>query len=325
MKSLRLSSLIALLTIAPCYCKQEPVDSGSLPPCQITLPNRDDSVKFAVAGDAGTGDTGQWDVARQMAGCHQVFKFDFVIMPGDNLYGSENPNDYSRKFEEPYKPLLDAGVAFYAALGNHDKPAQRLYKNFHMNGERYYKFDKGKATFLALDSTYMSPDQLSWAEKELSGSDKPWKIVFFHHPLYSSGRTHGSDVELRKVLEPLFINHGVDAVFAGHEHFYQRIKPQKEVHYFISGAAGQLRRGDVEQSPLDAAHFDQDNSFMLVEIAGDTMYFQSISRTGQTVDQGSFSRREAPRITVAQSDQDAGAANSAPENSQQGAKRGENP
>ena len=217
------------------------------PACDIRLPNKDHSTRWAVAGDAGTGGKEQYDVARLMNACHSAFHFDFVLMLGDNLYGGESPNDFRQKFEEPYAPLLQAGIKFYAALGNHDQPDERFYKNFNMGGERYYEFDKGPIAFFALDSNYMSPEQLQWLEKELKGSTKQWKIAFFHHPLYSSGGTHGSDVELRKVLEPLFVKYGVNVVLAGHEHFYERIKPQKNIVYFTSGAAGKLREGDVHQ------------------------------------------------------------------------------
>ena len=123
--------------------------------------------------------------------------------------------------------------------------------------------------------------QLAWLEPELKNSGSDWKIAYFHHPLYSSGM-HGSQTDLRVLLEPLFLNYGVDAVFSGHEHFYQRIKPQKGIHYFVSGAAGQLRPGDHQDRPtLTAAGFDSDRSFMLVEVAGKELSFQAISRTGQ--------------------------------------------
>src|SRR5687767_1075684 len=106
----------------------------------LRLPNREGAVKFAVIGDSGQPGAGQTNIAKQMTAWRGRFPFEFVLMAGDNLYGSERPTDYAKKFEIPYKPLLDAGVKFYAALGNHDDPAQRLYKNFNMGGERYYSF-----------------------------------------------------------------------------------------------------------------------------------------------------------------------------------------
>src|SRR5437773_2247255 len=104
------------------------------------LPNRSDSLKFAVLGDFGTGDRPEYEVAAQMARLFARFKLKLVVLVGDNLYGAERPQDFKRKFEVPYQPLLDAGVKFYAALGNHDARTQRDYKPFNMEGKLYYSF-----------------------------------------------------------------------------------------------------------------------------------------------------------------------------------------
>ena len=262
------------------------------------LPLARDSVKFAVIGDTGTGGRAQYEVARRMVEARSRFPFEFAIMLGDNIYGGENPSDFVDKFERPYKPLLDAGVKFYAALGNHDEPAQRFYKPFNMDGKRYYTFSKGDVEFYVLDSTYMSPAQVEWLKKELARSKAKWKISYMHHPIYSSGERHGSEVDLRVLIEPLFIEHGVGVVFAGHEHFYERVKPQNGIHYITEGGSARLRRGNIRgHSALTAKGFDTDNSFMVVEIAGDQMFFETISRTGQTVDSGAIARRETPRVS----------------------------
>jgi 3',5'-cyclic AMP phosphodiesterase CpdA len=180
--------------------------------------------------------------------------------------------------------LLDAGVPFYAALGNHDKPNERFYKPFNMNGQQYYTYKKGNVRFFVLDTTSMDPRQLAWLEKELQNSGSDWKICYFHHPLYSSAAFHGSSTGLRRVLEPLFVKYGVEAVFAGHDHVYERVMPQKGISYFTEGASGSLRKGNLRKKGMTAAGYDQDCSFMLVEIAGDEFHFQTISRTGKTVD-----------------------------------------
>jgi predicted phosphodiesterase len=253
---------------------------------ELTLQLHPGSVRFAVIGDMGTGKPPQYEVAGKMNSSRQTFPFDFVIMLGDNIYGGNSPKDYQTKFELPYKLLLAAGVKFYASLGNHDSINQRLYKPFNMNGQQYYTYRKGNAQFFVLDSNYMNPEQLSWLEKELRNSAMDWKICYFHHTLYSSGSFHGPATELRLSLEPLFVKYGVQVVFAGHEHVYERTKPQNGITYFIEGAAGELRQGNLKKSALTASGFDQDRSFILVEISGDELDFQTVSRTGKTVDSG---------------------------------------
>jgi 3',5'-cyclic AMP phosphodiesterase CpdA len=272
---------------------------------RLQLPMKEGSVRFLVIGDSGTGSSTQRKVAARIAEVHKIFPFEFAIMVGDNLYGGEGASDYRRKFEEPYKPLLDAGVKFYASLGNHDDPTQRFYKLFNMNGERYYSFKapkpgigtRGGVRFFALDSNYMSKEQLEWLEKELAASGSDWKVPFFHHPLYSSGEKHGADEALREQLEPLFLKHGVDVVFTGHEHFYERLKPQKGITYFVNGSAAKLRKGNIGDSGMTAKGFDTGYAFMIVEIAGDEMYFQTIEAGGKTIDSGVIKRREAMQTT----------------------------
>jgi predicted MPP superfamily phosphohydrolase len=257
----------------------------------LTVPNAKDSLKFAIIGDSGTGDSAQFKVAEKLIAIRDRFPYEFVLMMGDNLYGGSGEKDFQKKFETPYKPLLDSGIKFYASLGNHDNPNERYYKMFNMNGERFYTFKaKGNARFFALDSNYMDKPQLEWLEKELAASGSDWKICFFHHPLYSSGGTHGSDDQLRQQLEPLFLKYGVDAVFSGHEHFYERIKPQKGIYYFISGGAGKVRKGDVAQTNLTAKAFDTGYHFMIVELTKDALNFQVISDQGRTVDSGALTR-----------------------------------
>jgi 3',5'-cyclic AMP phosphodiesterase CpdA len=155
-----------------------------------------------------------------------------------------------------------------------------------MGGDRYYSFARTNVRFFVLDSDDLDPKQLAWIDEALKSAQETWKICYFHHPLYSNGRRHGSAIELRVVLEPLFVKHGVDVVFSGHDHVYERLKPQRGIQYFVSGAAGQVRKGGLRASDTMASGFDQDRSFMLVEVAGTEMSFQAISRTGTTVDAG---------------------------------------
>lgn len=257
------------------------------PPLKLSLPLKEGSVRFAVIGDTGTGTNQQHQVADTMVRYRTAFPFDSVLMMGDNLYGGESAKDFQTKFSGVYKQLLDNNVKFYAALGNHDLPIQVNYQYFNMNGKEYYRFKKGNVAFYALNSNYMDKKQVQWLESELGKDTSDWKIAFFHHPPYSSASKHGSDKQLREVLEPIFVKYGMNVVLTGHDHVYERIKPQKGIYYFVSGAGGKLRSGDVkESSPLTEKAFDRDMHFMLWEAVGNELYFQVISRTGETVDSG---------------------------------------
>ena len=250
----------------------------------------DGTVRFLVIGDSGTGSREQVELAGLMAACRGKFPFTFAIMLGDNMYGSERPQDYAKKFEAPYRALLDAKVEFYATLGNHDDPNQRFYKPFNLDGNRYRTFRKRNARFFVLDSNYMDPEQLQWLEKELQASGSDGKIAYFHHPLYTAA-TRGPNVELRTELEPLLVKHGVNVVFTGHEHLYERVKPQQGIYHFVAGGSAKLRRGDLTRSALTEVGFDRDRTFMLVEIAADELFFQTITRTGATIDRGAIQRK----------------------------------
>lgn len=275
----------------------QPEGRGSAAPAVVSsLLNDKDSVKFGVVGDTGTGGSAQYAIAKLLADARSRFSYEFVIMLGDNMYGGESPSDFVKKFERPYKPILDAGVKFYATLGNHDEPSQRFYKPFNMDGKRYYTYKKGDVEFFVLDSTYMNPPQLDWLKDALSKSTSRWKMAYFHHPLYSSGAKHGSEDDLRALVEPLFVQAGMDAVFAGHEHFYERLKPQKGIYYFTAGGSAKLRSGNIsKRSTITEKGFDTDNSFMLVEVTKDALRFDTISRKGAIVDTGVLPKRESER------------------------------
>jgi predicted phosphodiesterase len=298
--STALMALAALVTIPLLAQRPAPQQAriAPAPASEVMAPIGKNSVKFLVLGDTGTGDRAQADVAAQVWKSHSVFPYEFAIMLGDNMYGGERAIDFVNKFERPYKALLDDGVKFYASLGNHDDPSQRFYQKFNMDGKRYYTFRKKDVEFYALDSTYMSPEQVNWLRGELKRSDAKWKIPYFHHPIYSSGERHGSELDLQRIVEPLFVENGVDVVFSGHEHFYERLKPQKGIVYITQGGGAKLRRGNIrDNSAMTAKGFDTDRSFTLVEIEGDHLFYETISRLGQNVDSGEFPRREVNEST----------------------------
>lgn len=268
----------------------------------LRLPLEKGSVRFVAIGDMGTGKAPQYAVAHEMELYRETVNYDFVITLGDNIYGGHSPTDFQRKFELPYRPLLDAGVKFYASLGNHDDPDVEIaYKPFGMNGQRYYKFTKGDVEFFALDSNYMDPQQLDWVAKQLRDSKAKWKIAYFHHPLYSDAKTHGSDLDLRARLQPLFELYHVNVVLSGHDHVYERLKPQAGIYYFVEGDSGQLRRHDLRKNTEMVVGGDTDQSFMLCEVTNDKFYFQVITASGQTIDSGALPRPAATTPAIAAS------------------------
>jgi Calcineurin-like phosphoesterase len=271
---------------------------------ELALPMKSGSVRFAVIGDSGRGDQAQKEVARQMVGWHARFPFEFVVMLGDNIYPPHGPDDFATKFEQPYRALLDQDVTFYAAIGNHDLESELNYAKFNMEGRRYYTFRRNErrleglvgagVRFFVLDSRSLDPEQLTWLRGELARSTTDWKICYLHHPIYTSGRYTNAARLLRLALEPILINGDVDVVLSGHEHFYERIHPQHGISYFISGGAGSLRKGDIRRpSEIMARGFDTDFHFMMMEVSRDTLYFQAISRTGETIDAGAITRQAA--------------------------------
>src|SRR5215813_6201599 len=261
-----------------------------------------DRIKFAAIGDFGTGDDGQAGIAAQMLRDHKTSPLDFVIAVGDNIYPDGGGRHFAKKFERPYAGLIREGVKFHAVLGNHDvkdgRRDQCQYPLFNMNGKCYYTVKKGDglAEFFMIDSTAFDMTQAGWLEGVLKESTAQWKVAVFHHPIYSSGAEHGSDLGLRRGIEPLLTRYGVNVVLSGHDHIYERVKPQQGVQYFVTGAGGKVRPGDVNmRSPLRAVSYDQDNHCLQMVIEDRQIGFQTITRSGAVIDRGAIT----PRAMVA--------------------------
>lgn len=254
-------------------------------------------IRFPVVGDWGTGDSDQTGIARQMFAAHQRAPFDFALAAGDNIYPNGSGRYFDKHFERPFAPLLKERVQFHAVLGNHDvmegRQDQCQYPLFNMGGRNYFTMSQGDGLLdlLMLDSTDCDQTQVGWVEQQLQASTARWKLVVLHHPLYSSGKRHGSNLKLRKKLEPLFVRYGVHAVISGHDHIYERVKPQQGIHYFVTGAGGKTRRGGVDlHSPIRAMSYDEDNHFMVLEADHEQLRFEAISETGSVIDAGVIGR-----------------------------------
>jgi hypothetical protein len=249
----------------------------------LPMPSIRGGTVFAIMGDSGSGDQAQKAVAQAMLTYFETaHRFPFVLMLGDNLYD----DDYTNEFSVPYKPLLDRGVKFYAALGNHDRDLEIHFKPFNMNDVDRYSFDQGNARFAVLNSNHPAdPLQLKWLDEVYADAGTKWRIAFFHHPLYSSGQhaAESRDV-IRPALEPVLVRNHVDVVFSGHEHLYERIKPQHEVKYFVSGGGGRYLYG-YKPNAFDEVGVSE-HHFMVAQIAGDRMFFEAITHAQQVIDCG---------------------------------------
>jgi hypothetical protein len=257
-------------------------------------------LRFAVLGDWGSGDRTEFELAKTMFETHKKEPIEFVLTVGDNIYPDGKPEHFVKKFEKPFEDLLNIKVPFYASLGNHDveggRKAQTSYPLFNMNGENYYRLSKadGLVDSFMIDSTAFDEKQKSWLESELKASTAKWKVACFHHPLYSSGKKHGSQEGLKKVLEPILINNGVKVAFSGHDHFYERLNIKNGIQYFVTGAGGELRRGGLNmQSGITALSYDKDNSYMVIEVNEAEITFKVINRLGDIIDRGVIQKGQA--------------------------------
>jgi len=263
-----------------------------------------DNIRFAVLGDNGSGGRNQMDVARQMARSYQSSPYGLVLLAGDISYYGSIDDRWEDVFVEPYTPLIDAGVEWELAIGNHeitekksDNAAEEIEAQLRLLGKpgTYYSAVHGPMEVFVLDTSTPlvegtdAAEQLAWLEGALADSTARWKVALLHHPPYSSG-DHGSELAVREALEPLFATYGVDIAFTGHDHHYERTHPQKGVVWVVSGAGSKLSR--VGQSDF-TAHAESTLQFMLVDIDGDVMDVQTITTGGRVIDSFTLQARSA--------------------------------
>jgi tartrate-resistant acid phosphatase type 5 len=217
-----------------------------VPPPLFSVKALDQPIRVLAFGDFGNGSIQQKEVAEAMQRYHQTQPFDFAITLGDNFYsvGMESPTDPRWKtwWNELYDPL---GIKFYVSLGNHDwgsadsPAAEILYAQTSPSWRlpaTYYTFTAGAVQFFALDTNEIPEAQLAWLKEELAKSRAIWKLVYGHHPIYSAGM-HEDSPRLVKQLLP-FLKGRADIFLAGHDHDLQHLKPEGDVHFFVSGGGG---------------------------------------------------------------------------------------
>ncbi len=268
------------------YPFEEPLP---LRPVLAKVPDDELILRFAATADSGAGTKTQRMIGQAMADWHSQNPYNLVLMAGDNIYDNGDIARVKATFEEPYAALLKRGVKFRACLGNHDirtanGEPQVQYPGFNMDG-RYYTYRQNNCQFFALD-TNSNVDwqaQLAWLEQQLAASQAPVKIVYGHHPIYSSGH-YGTDAAMVKRLTPLFKKYGVQLYINGHEHNYERTAPIDGTIYLVTGHGGAYLR------PVGKSKFTEfaisRHGFSLVEVRKNEIVIQGMDKTGEVFDRG---------------------------------------
>lgn len=206
-----------------------------------TAPSADSDRTIGVLafGDSGGGSSDQMQLRSQM----EDVPYQLIVHTGDLAYESGSLDQLESTVFDVYEDLF-RHVPFFPASGNHDyKTASaapfRSVFNLPGNGgnETWYSYDWGRIHFAALDTEADYTTQAEWLDADLASTSLPWKIVYFHRPMYSSGN-HGSDTSLRNKLAPVLERHHVQLVLTGHDHHYERMVPQDGVAYVVTGGGG---------------------------------------------------------------------------------------
>jgi 3',5'-cyclic AMP phosphodiesterase CpdA len=287
-------SAIALgffVCVSASQSKQKPINAKSTP----TRSKKDLLLRFISVADTGTGDKGQYAVAKAMTNYHIQKPYDLVVLAGDNIYNNGEIEKINAVFERPYADLLKGGVKFQACLGNHDirteeGDPQVKYAGFNMKG-RYYTFSRGSVQFFALDTNSNADwkNQLIWLEQELSRSKADWKLVFGHHPIYSSGH-YGVNQSFIQTFTPLFQKYGVQLYMNGHEHDYERTRSINGTTYLVCGAgAGNRPVGKSEWTEYSTS----DLSFAAYDVYTDRIEVSGIGTDNRIFDKGIIQRKSA--------------------------------
>lgn len=255
-----------------------------------TAPAADDAapVRFLAFGDSGGGGADQHALLEQM----YTVPFDLMIHTGDLAYDSGTIAQFEDNVFGVYADLF-RNIPFFPAAGNHEyktlsaAPFRGVFNLPGNSGEKWYSYDWGRVHFVALDTEADYATQATWLDSDLAATTLPWKIVYLHKPPYSSGM-HGSDMSLRQRLEPVLQKHHVQLVLAGHDHDYERIKPQNGIMYVVTGGGGMGTR-TVGTSSFTAFSHDVIH-FVYAEVGVDELVLHAIDGTGREFDSVVISR-----------------------------------
>ncbi len=242
---------------------------------------RQTTFSFAVLGETRTNDDNHRLVVESIIAARP----DFYLHLGDMVGDGSSLEEWEIFFQ--IEAELLSHVPIFSSLGNHERNHHNYYEVFYLpNNERWYSFDYGHAHFVCLQidgfSSYgQGTEQYFWLEEDLASTEQPWKFVFFHVPPYSSG-PHGGDLQVRAALHPLFVRHGVDIVFNGHDHDYER-SVADGVTYVVTGGGGAALYGkwNVNEASI---YFESTLHFVSISLAGDTLTSKGVRPDGTEFD-----------------------------------------
>lgn len=292
-----------------------------------TPPPPETPFRFVAFGDSGNGSNTQREFARLIADARP----DLVIHVGDLVYPAGAGETYPTHFYEPNAAFI-RHAPFMPSLGNHDAHTDQgrpLLAHFNCpeNGppgiepERCYWFDYGDARFVALDSNLteehgmMTREALRavvapWVRQVFEECKKQWKFAFFHHPWYTnSEHPPEGGSHMKEAFMAVFEDAGVDMVFCGHNHLYERTAPMrrdrivedgKGIVYIVTGAGGVSRYPEKEPaSPYIRYYNHEVFSFTQVDLSHERLQLKQIDEHGKVIDTYTIEkppRDDTPRI-----------------------------
>lgn len=241
-------------------------------------------VHFAVAGDSGDSGRRLDSTAAAIAAIGSADPYDALLLLGDLVYPSGDPDRLDETVFAPFGAVLDQGSDLLAILGNHDVVEGRDDEMLSMLGMpgRWWSRTYGPVLVVGLDSTRPDdPDQLAFLEETLSASDATWKIVALHHAPYSAGY-QGSSEAVRAAFVPLFERYGVQLVISGHDHDYQRSDVINGVTYVVSGAGSGRRLTGTDSFTEVAYAFVH---FLDIAAFDDRIVVRAVAANGEVADE----------------------------------------
>lgn len=247
--------------------------------------------RIAIAGDTGTGDAPARATADRIAAEGEQRPYDALLLLGDLIYDTGDAALLDRAVRTPFAPLLDGGTRLLPVLGNHDYGSAEQQDILAGLGQDspWYVAQVGNLRVVVLDSNRVQDAaQTRWLRATLAAPQAPgtWTVAAMHHPAYSAGR-HGSDLEVRQAWGPLFAEAGVPLVLAGHDHDYQRSRPQDGVTYVVSGAGAMTRPvGHQEFTAVSSATLH----YLDLLVYPDRLVGRAIDQSGQLVDTFTITR-----------------------------------